>query len=275
MSQQSIRPLVSIIVPCYNQGKYLPETLDSILKQSYNEWECIIINDGSSDNTEDVALKYCNIDTRIKYIRQNNKGLSSARNSGIRNCNGKYILPLDSDDLIGSTYIEKAINIIENNDKIKIVYCRAKLFGEIHKEWNLPQYSLEKILGSNCIFCTALYSKEDFLKTKGYNTNMKYGFEDWDFWLSLIELDPSCQVYQLDEILFYYRIRKKSMARQLDQEKYSYLRKQIWINHQQLYSNFFYSPIDSFEYQQITNSFEYKIGKLIIKPIQFILKIFA
>lgn len=266
-------PLVSIIVPCYNQGAFLAETLESVYKQTYINWECIIVNDGSKDNTKEISNKYCQKDSRFKYLEQNNQGLSSARNNGIRYSKGEYILPLDSDDLIGRTYIEKAIEIFKNNKDVKIVYCRAKLFGKMHGEWKLPQYNLENILGSNCIFCTAFYSRKDYDLTSGYNTNMKYGFEDWDFWLSIIELNPQCKVHQIDDILFFYRIRKRSMARLLNEEKLCYLRKTIWKNHVKLYSQNFYSPIDSFEFKQIKNSIEYKIGKLILTPIRYILNL--
>lgn len=269
-----MKPLVSIVIPCYNQGIFLSETIESVVKQSYNEWECIIVNDGSTDNTKEIAQKYCKKDSRIKYVEQKNQGLSSARNSGIKQSQGKYILPLDSDDLIGDTYIEKAVDILENDKNVKIVYCQASLFGRQHGKWKLPQYTIEKMLGSNCIFCSALYSREDFNKVGGYNINMKYGFEDWDFWLSIIEKKPDCQIYQIDEILFYYRIRKRSMARLLDEEKYKYLRKQIWLNHRTLYANYFFSPIESFEYKQIRDSLEFRIGKKILYPIRKILSLF-
>lgn len=270
-----IEPLISIIIPCYNQGFFLSETIESVIRQSYTNWECIIVNDGSTDNTPNIAQYYCQKYSKIKYIEQANQGLSSARNNGIKQSQGKYILSLDSDDLIGVTYIEKAIKILEENKNIKIVYCQAELFGKMHGKWTLPPYSLETILGRNCIFCTAIYSREDFDKTKGYNSNMKYGFEDWDFWLSIIELNPHCEVHQINEVLFYYRIRKKSMARQLDAKKYDYLRKQIWLNHRHLYASYFYSPTDSFEYTQIINSLEYKLGKLLITPIKKVLNLFS
>ena len=167
------------------------------------------------------------------------------------------------------------IVLFKENKNIKIVYCQAELFGKMHGKWTLPPYSLETILGRNCIFCTAIYSREDFDKTKGYNSNMKYGFEDWDFWLSIIELNPHCEVHQINEVLFYYRIRKRSMARQLDAKKYDYLRKQIWLNHRHLYASYFYSPTDSFEYTQIINSLEYKLGKLLITPIKKVLNLFS
>ena len=167
--------------------------------------------------------------------------------------------------------MERAINAFANDSTVKIVYCRAKLFGKQTGEWLLPKYSLEKMLGVNCIFCSALYHRDSFNMVGGYNTNMKYGFEDWDFWLGILERYQTCSVCQIDEILFYYRIRKRSMARQLDDTKYKFLRKQLWLNHSLLYKKYFYSPLDSFEYLQLLNSREYKLGKLLLAPIRFVL----
>ena len=92
-------PKVSVIVPCYNQGEYLADALESVLYQTFTDWECIIVNDGSSDNTEEVANKFCELDKRFKYISQTNQGVSAARNNGIKASSGTYILPLDGDDV--------------------------------------------------------------------------------------------------------------------------------------------------------------------------------
>lgn len=255
-------PLISVIIPCYNQGRFLSDTLDSVLAQTYENWEAIIVNDGSTDNTSEVADQYCAKDQRFKYIYQPNAGLSAARNTGVSNSNGIYILPLDSDDKIAPRYMELAIEAFIANNKLKVVYCRAALFGIKKGEWKLPKFSIERMLGRNCIFCSAFYKREDFDKIGGYNTNMKYGFEDWDFWLSMLEDDK--QVYQIDEILFFYRIRKRSMARMLNQEKMAYLRHQIWENHKVLFSNNFFNPLESFEYRNIV---EYR-------PITILLNLF-
>lgn len=92
--------LISIIVPCYNQAQYLDDCLNSIHGQSYNFWECIIVNDGSPDNTDQVASRWCLIDARFKYAKKQNGGLSSARNYGLKLAKGNYIQFLDADDLI-------------------------------------------------------------------------------------------------------------------------------------------------------------------------------
>ena len=142
--------LVSIIIPCYNLSQYLSETLDSVLAQTYQSWECIIINDGSIDNTEKIAKLYVDKDKRFKYIYQNNQGVSSARNNGIRNSLGIYILPLDADDLIAPQYIEEAVLILNNYNDIKLVHCNYQNFGEV-KGKVYPKFSIKKLLTANMI----------------------------------------------------------------------------------------------------------------------------
>lgn len=247
---KSLSPsLISVIVPCYNQGHFLSETLDSVMVQTYKHWECIIVDDGSSDNTKDIAKIYCNKDNRIKYIYQENAGLSSARNTGIKHSSGEYILPLDSDDRINTQYMEKALKVFNENKNLRIVYCRAALFGKRKGEWKLPAFSIERMLGRNCIFCSAFYKRIDFDRVGGYKVNMKYGFEDWDFWLSILEYGG--EVHQINDILFYYRIRKHSMLRSLDINKMKYLRRQIWENHKDLYARNFLDPTETFEYTNL------------------------
>ena len=267
------KPLVSIVIPCYNQGCFLGETLDSVLAQTYDNWECIIVNDGSSDNTEDVFEQYSEKDKRIKYIYQTNKGLSDARNTGVQASRGKYILPLDSDDKIGSTYLEKAVKVLEENDNMEIVYCRAEMFGIKSGEWKLPQYSIEQILGENCIFCSAFFRKSTYEEVQGYKENMKFGLEDWDFWLGILEKKGTECVFMIDEVLFYYRIRKKSMIRSFDEEKIYQMRKQLWLNHRKLYADFFMSPINTFEYRLISRSREYKLGRVLLRPVKYFINL--
>ena len=118
-------PLVSVVIPCYNQAIYLSEALDSLLQQTYQNWEAIVVNDGSPDDTENVALGYVEKDKRIKYLCEENAGPSSARNMGIKYAKGEFILPLDADDLIKPEYIEIAIDTFDKNPSIKLVYCQG------------------------------------------------------------------------------------------------------------------------------------------------------
>jgi len=202
------KPLVSIIVPCYNQGQYLTEALESVEVQTYSNWECVIVDDGSTDNSKEVALTYCNRDKRFKYIYQENQGPSVARNNAIQNSQGEYILPLDGDDKIHKDYISSAVNILEEQVNVKIVYCKVELFGAESGEWKLLDFNMDFFMLYNNIICTAMFRRKDFDQTLGYNENMKEGLEDWDFWLSLLENGGTA--YRIPQVLFYYRIKEHS-----------------------------------------------------------------
>jgi len=227
-------PKVSVIIPCYNQGQYVNEAVDSVLNQSFRDFEIIIVNDGSTEHLTNQVLAEYSSDV-IRVIHTRNQGLSSARNNGIRLARGEYILPLDADDKIGREYLEQAVLIMEGNPDIGIVYCEAAFFGERSGLWCLPEYSVEKILCHNIIFCSALFRKCKWEKVGGYNINMVYGWEDWDFWLSLIEL--GLKVYRIPSVLFYYRVSKTSMTRSINPEKEFYIRLHTQINHKNLYRN--------------------------------------
>lgn len=117
--------MISIILPCYNQGIYLGEALESIIKQTYRNWEAIIVNDGSSDCTEEVALEYVAKDSRIHYFAQENKGVSAARNLGIEKALGKFVLPLDPDDMIAPTFIEKCMRMFKEHNDCILAYTKT------------------------------------------------------------------------------------------------------------------------------------------------------
>lgn len=208
------KPLISVVIPCYNQGEYLKEAVDSVLSSTYESIEIIIVNDGS---TEDVEFLKTFSAPKTKVIHQENQGLSMARNNGIAVSKGKYILPLDTDDKIHSTYLEKAVNILESDSKIGIVYSEAEFFGEKRGKWKLNEYKFPNILYKNVIFCSALFRKSDWENVDGYKKEMNFCFEDWEFWISLIENGTG--VYQIPETLFYYRKSSESMSKKTKKEK--------------------------------------------------------
>ena len=225
---------ISVIIPCYNQGKYINEAVTSVLSQTYQDVEIIIVNDGSTDDYTIKLLKNYNR-PNTKILHTTNQGLASARNNGIKEAIGKYILPLDADDKIEPTYLEKAVKILDEHPDTGIVYCHAQYFGASNEIWGLPDYSPEKMLLDNIIFCSGFFRKKDWETVGGYNPNMKYGWEDWDFWLSLIELGRN--VYKIPEILFYYRIKEDSMVRMMTEEQKLDSFVHIFNNHKNLYSN--------------------------------------
>lgn len=202
-----MKPLISIIVPCYNQAQYLDECLQSVLNQTYPHWECIIVNDGSPDNTEEVAKKWVEKDSRFKYISQENKGVSAARNFGIRNAEGEWILPLDGDDYISNDYLELAINYFDDAN-IKVIYCNAKKFGEETGDFILNDFSLKNLAALNLIFCTAFFRKNDWKRIGGFDEQMIDGYEDWEFWINMLK--DGGEIKKLDKVCFFYRIKKSS-----------------------------------------------------------------
>lgn len=264
-----MNPLVSIIVPVYNVEKYLEDCVNSILNQTYANIEVILVNDGSTDNSGKVCDLLRLKNNKVKVFHNNNYGVSYTRNYAIKMAKGKYILPVDGDDIIGDTYIEKAVSILEKNDNIGIVYCKAKFFGKKNYEWELPDYSINKMLLNNIIFVTAFFRKDDWKKVGGFNEDMKYGIEDYDFWLSILELKRD--VYKIPEILFYYRIRNNSRSRKFEknnvqkQEMY----KIIYRKHKMLYIENFDLIMNEFLEERIL--FQKKMNKIkSILPFYFI-----
>lgn len=244
-------PLISIVVPCYNQAQFLDECLQSVIDQTYQNWECIIVNDGSTDNSSIIAKNWAEKDSRFIYIHKENGGVSSARNFGIERANGEWILPLDGDDKIGNKYLTLAHENFAND--YKIIYCKAELFGEENSHWQLQQYSYEKMLTKNHIFCSSFYRKKEWQRCGGYDEDFVHGQEDWDYWLSI--LTPADKVLQLNYIGFYYR--RKKISRDVlfnnDLQKQEFTERQIYIKHLDKYLVFNHNPLKNFYLQEIQN----------------------
>ncbi len=223
---------VSVIVPCYNQGPTLQDTLDSIAKQTLRGCEVVVVDDGSTDAATREVLDSLS-KSGIRVVRTGNQGLAAARNNGIAACRGRYILPLDADDLIAESYLEKAAAVLDARPEVGIVYCRAETFGEVQGAWQIPEYSLDEMLLDNIIFCAAMFRKEDWEKVGGYDPGMIHGWEDYDFWLSLIE--NGAEVYRIPEVLFYYRVMDSSMVRSktIDQKVEMFVR--VYHKHRRLF----------------------------------------
>ncbi len=150
---------VSVVIPCYNHGEYLDQAVESVLEQTFQDFEIIIVDDGSTDQSTIDLLKGYN-KPKTYVIRTDNQGLASARNNGIKEAKGKYILPLDADDKIGKEYLEKAVKILDENDDIGIVYCESVHFGIKKEPFRLPEYSLNHILAANIIFLLIIFPEK-------------------------------------------------------------------------------------------------------------------
>ncbi|MDU9049608.1 MAG: glycosyltransferase family A protein [Candidatus Electrothrix sp. Rat3] len=225
-------PRVSVVIPCYNQGAFVDETINSVLDQTWQDFEIIVVNDGSTDLFTVNHLRQLHF-PKTRVLHTENQGLSSARNNGIREAQGEYILPLDADDRIGPTYLEQAVQLLDADPYVGIVYCKARFFGDRNSEWQLPEYSLEEMLLNNIIFCTSFFRRADWEDVGGFDPAMIYGWEDYDFWLSLIERGR--QVKRIPEILFYYRIRSDSMLRSKEKRQKVAILVKIFHKHEALY----------------------------------------
>ena len=269
-----MKPLVSVIVPIYNAAPFLRETLDSIVASTYRPIEVVMVDDGSHDDSLTIAQSYCKQYTECQVIAQDNKGVSAARNTAIKAAKGTYILPVDADDKIADTFIEKAVEVIEHDNNIRVVGCRCWMFGAVDKEWKLPDFSHSLLARKNMIPATALYRKADWERCGGYCEEEIYR-EDWDFWLSMMELGGT--FYRLNEILFYYRIaplhstgsrrvlakgRKKIIVDAINRRHPEYLKKYLGgpLHYHRSWSriiNFFRSE------KQVGNYFDWEKGEII------------
>lgn len=209
---------VSIIIPCYNDGKYLREAVASAQAQTHPDVEIIVVDDHSTEPLTHAAYKQLREQgVTVLPTPQGKKGLPAARNAGIAAAAGDYILPLDADDKIAPSYVEKGVAVLEKQAEVGICYCRARLFGLKRNPWKLPPYSWEAMLSGNMIFATALFRKADWRQVGGYDESLVHGLEDYAFWLRIIALGRD--VVQIEEELFNYRIKTNSLLASIAAEE--------------------------------------------------------
>lgn len=209
--------LVSIVIPCYNQARYLNETVQSVMGSTHKAIEIIIVNDGSTDNTSEIGQSLAEQISCVHYFSQNNSGPSVARNHGIQKSSGEYILPLDADDLISKDYIEKALTVLIKRPEVKVVYCEAEKFGFKTGPWQLKPFSLELLAKDNMIFVSALYRKSDWDACGRYDEGFIWGREDWEFWISMLKAGG--EVVKLPITGFYYRINPNSRRKKMNNDR--------------------------------------------------------
>lgn len=203
---------VSIIITCYNLGEYIEEAIASIKEYSKNEdYEVILVNDGSTNATTNAILEeVVESDKDIIYINQPNLGLAKARNNGIKQAKGKYIIPLDADNKLRPEFIKQTISILDNNPEIDIVHGNAQNFGNQVSIWKSKPFYFPEMLLNNYIDACAGFRKSTWEKLGGYDEKMPVmGFEDWDLWLRMG--NAGCRFKYVDELFFDYRVRDNSM----------------------------------------------------------------
>ena len=200
MSHSTESGLVSVVVPCFNYGRLISETLESLLKQSYHHWECIVIDDGSTDDTQTVVERYCRADGRIRYVYQSNRGLSAARNRGIRECLGAYLQFLDADDMLEAQKLERHVRYLVQHPEIDVVYSPVRYFRsdrkhERHYSTNepdapwMPQTSgqgpgvVRALLDRNIMAVNCPLLRRDVISRSGLFCEELAAVEDWEYWI--------------------------------------------------------------------------------------------
>lgn len=183
-------PKVSVVIPAYNAMSYLPETLDSVLEQTFTDFEVLIIDDGSSDAIQSWVAETVT-DPRMKLISQTNQGLSAARNTGIANAQGQYIAFLDADDLWAPTKLEEQVRCLDENPTVGLVYNWIALIDADGKPTgrimggDIEGNVLTEILQRNIIDCPSVLVRQECFEKVGVFDPTLRSVEDWDMWIRI------------------------------------------------------------------------------------------
>lgn len=202
---------VTVVIPCYNQGIYLRDAIMSVMKSTYRDIEVIIVNDGSTDaaTIQELHRIERELMPNVHVIHQENRGLPAARNAGIVNATGSMIVPLDADDMIDPSFIEKTVWCYTQGDNIGLVFTDVKIFGNEDYIWKVPNFSKSALFEENIIASCALFPKHVWHTLGGYDESYTQGYEDWEFWIRIA--DAGHEVKQIREPLFFYRKHGTSM----------------------------------------------------------------
>jgi glycosyltransferase involved in cell wall biosynthesis len=222
--------VVSVIVPCYNYGHFLPETLSCIANQTCNKWECLIIDDGSTDDTAHVAKRFVEKDARFKYYHQQNGGLSDARNTGIKLSKGSFLQFLDADDLIHKYKLDLQAMYLQNHTAVDIVYADSLFFetqqpnvyfkgkqAKDIKAANKPKISgrglpiIKELLINNIFTVSAPLIRRTVFEDVGYFDLSYTAYEDWQFWFRCATRNKYFEYAPLSGTETYIRMGHASM----------------------------------------------------------------
>ncbi|MEZ5967112.1 MAG: glycosyltransferase family A protein [Planctomycetota bacterium] len=228
-------PLITVVIPCFNHGRFVAEALASVRDQTWPAWEVVVIDDGSTDDSAariEALLRELG-DPRARLLRQDNRGLPSARNAGIAAGSGEFFVPLDADDRLRPRMLEACVAPLLRQPGLGFAYGHMQTFGEAERVVRYPPYNMHRLLDENQVTVSAVVRTAAWRAVGGYKAAMVHGAEDWEFWISCAEC--GWHGVRVDELVFEYRRQGPSMwtqtARKLD-----LIRAQIAELHPELYS---------------------------------------
>lgn len=233
---------VSIIIACYNHAQFLEQAVNSALNQDYPNLEVIIANDGSTDNSLEIAKKF-ESHNDVKIITHKNKGVVFTRNNAIDHASGDYLLSLDADDyLADNSIVSKMVKKLEA-DKVDLVFGNYQCFGEVNLLSKPELKPMSDLLIANFISATSLFTRKIFTKVGMYSSKMNLGYEDWEF---AIKVAYYGKISKLEETIFYYRTHNVSRNTEAF-KKHDQLFKQIIQNNKEIYAEYLIDIVDSFK----------------------------
>ena len=203
-------PRISVIIPCFNLGRYLPEAIASVREQTYTDYEIIIVDDGSTDGETAQALKSAAA-SGLRVIRSENHGLSAARNLGISHARGELISCLDADDMFDAQWLELAVARIDAEPDLAFVSHWLEAFGDEHGPWTPGRSDLTALLDQNVFNGAAMFRRPLVDAVGGFDESMRDGCEDWEFWIRVMEAGHRGAI--IPTPLYRYRRRPESMSR--------------------------------------------------------------
>lgn len=223
-------PAISVVIPCYNGGKFLDLPLNSLARQTFRDFEIVIIDDGSTDQaTKD---KFKTLDPAIRVVHQDNKGLSAARNTGFREAKADLVLALDSDDQLEPTHLEETLRAIQGKPDVGFVVTDIRQVGAaqaIEKRYINAFDVLFKNVTGYCM----LIRKAAWQKAGGYDETMRDGYEDWEFNLRLI--NSGYRGVAIDKPLLIYTVSAQGMLMGHSSQRHAALWRRIRVKHREMY----------------------------------------
>jgi glycosyltransferase involved in cell wall biosynthesis len=210
-------PVVSVIIPAYKAVPFIRETLESVFVQTFRQFEVIIVNDGSPDTVEFEAV-LAPFSSRIVYIKQENRGLSGARNSGVRVAKGEYIALLDADDSWEPNYLEVQLGFLEHDPQAMVVYSNARIFGSgphVGKEYmelcpSEGEVTFDSLVSQRCNVMVSVLMRRKALIAAGLFDESLRSAEDFDLWLRLVNM--GARIIYHRQLLVKYRHHPNSLS---------------------------------------------------------------